>query len=432
MYKFTRVVTSVLLSLISAGAFAQATTNSPYSAYGIGGIVAPTFVPSKGMGGLSFSMRNPDNINFANPASYNALYLTTIEAGAHGVYNKLTTSSLSENNKNFSIDHLAFGFPVGKENSSKWGMAFGMLPFSTSGYQVGTKSNLDTVQVSNNLDGDGGYSQVFIGNSVKVVKDLSVGFNISYVFGEISRTNNSEFTIPGAFNSRTTSATSVSGFNFNYGLQYVLKKGDHNLILSYSGSPKLRLDAKTDYVSDRYVKNSQGTIIRMDTSDYHPGVKGSYLLPSQHGFGIMYQKPFKLQVGLDFQYQNWSNFEQNDQNQGFKDAYSVILGTQYTPDITSVSKYSNRIDYRAGFSYNKSYLYLNSKNINQVQLSFGVGLPLSHQSFGGNLYTASKLNIAVELGQRGTTENDLVKEQYARLNFGLTLNDRWFVKRKFD
>ena len=41
-------------------------------------------------------------------------------------------------------------------------------------------------------------------------------------------------------------------------------------------------------------------------------------------------------------------------------------------------------------------------------------------------------NIAMEIGEKGTTEDDLIKEQFIRFNFGVTFKGIWFVKRKYD
>ena len=59
-----------------------------------------------------------------------------------------------------------------------------------------------------------------------------------------------------------------------------------------------------------------------------------------------------------------------------------------------------------------------------MAFTLGVGLPL-----GG---TFSNVNIGFELGKRGTTNAGLIQENYANFTLALSLNDRWFVKRKFD
>jgi len=44
----------------------------------------------------------------------------------------------------------------------------------------------------------------------------------------------------------------------------------------------------------------------------------------------------------------------------------------------------------------------------------------------------SNLNLGLEYGQRGTTNSGLIQENFFKLSIGLSLNDQWFVKRKFN
>jgi hypothetical protein len=42
------------------------------------------------------------------------------------------------------------------------------------------------------------------------------------------------------------------------------------------------------------------------------------------------------------------------------------------------------------------------------------------------------LNIAGEIGQMGTTDNNLIRERYAKVTVHFLLWDRWFLRAKFD
>jgi hypothetical protein len=41
------------------------------------------------------------------------------------------------------------------------------------------------------------------------------------------------------------------------------------------------------------------------------------------------------------------------------------------------------------------------------------------------------LNFSCSFGKRGTTENNLIEENYTAFGVNLTLYDFWFLKRKF-
>ena len=42
------------------------------------------------------------------------------------------------------------------------------------------------------------------------------------------------------------------------------------------------------------------------------------------------------------------------------------------------------------------------------------------------------MNIAVEIGTQGTTELGLIKENYIRVTFGAALQERWFLKKRYN
>jgi hypothetical protein len=82
------------------------------------------------------------------------------------------------------------------------------------------------------------------------------------------------------------------------------------------------------------------------------------------------------------------------------------------------------MQYRIGFHYEQTYLKLNGRNINDIGFSAGIGMPIRR--------AGTMLNFTLEAGQRGTTQDNLIRERYLKLTFGLTVNDLWFVKSKYD
>jgi hypothetical protein len=67
---------------------------------------------------------------------------------------------------------------------------------------------------------------------------------------------------------------------------------------------------------------------------------------------------------------------------------------------------------------------INNEQITDFGTNIGVGLPM-----GG---TFSNVNIGLELGSLGTAKAGLVKENYFSVRVGLSLNDKWFLKRKIN
>jgi hypothetical protein len=102
----------------------------------------------------------------------------------------------------------------------------------------------------------------------------------------------------------------------------------------------------------------------------------------------------------------------------------ISLGGYYIPNYNSFTSYAKRLVYRGGFKYEKTGLVFNSQSINDIGLTLGVGFPVTG-SF-------SNVNLGFELGKKGTTSANLVQENYANFSISLSLNDRWFEKRKFN
>ena len=80
--------------------------------------------------------------------------------------------------------------------------------------------------------------------------------------------------------------------------------------------------------------------------------------------------------------------------------------------------------YRAGIRYEDTGIMIRNESINDFGISFGLGLPVGR--------SLSNLNVGFEFGKRGTTDSGLIKENYANFHISLSLNDKWFIKRKYN
>lgn len=101
------------------------------------------------------------------------------------------------------------------------------------------------------------------------------------------------------------------------------------------------------------------------------------------------------------------------------------LGGYYIPNYNSITSYWHRATYRAGIRYEETGLSLNGNDINEFGISFGMSIPVGQTS------AFSNATIGFEYGQRGTTNNGLIKEDFFSLSLGLSLNDKWFQKLKY-
>ncbi|MEO5911375.1 MAG: hypothetical protein ABIP95_10835 [Pelobium sp.] len=418
------------LLLLALNVNAQSTTNSPYSKFGIGNLKGSYLPQFRAIGNLAYGISTIggyQNINVSNPASYSQIRLTVFDVGASANLQSLNKGSLSERGFNSSLSHLTFAVPITKKS----GLSIGLLPYSNLGYEFTNTTTVDTFKVNQVYSGEGGLSKAYLGYGIGIGKHLSLGVNMSYIFGNLKESRSTEFNqyYFGFLNSRTTENNSVGGLYFDLGAQYIAfinKKT--RLTIGYTGGAEKKLNSTINSLSTRYQVNTQNdTELTADTTLFKNDVSGKLILPTNHNFGFSIERLNKWLIGADVRLANWSQFRNSGVNPNLNNTFGFSVGGQITPNINAVTNYLKLIDYRAGFSYDKTYLNINNTDIDVKSLNFGLGFPLI--SARSAFY---KINFTTELGKRGTLENNLVKENFVNFHLGFTINDRWFQKYKYD
>lgn len=431
MSRFFRYTLFLFVFVWNLKGLAQTTTSSTYSQYGPGLLNRSLLPQTRAMGGLSAGIRKMgsyNNVNLANPASYSSIQLTTFDGGIGGEILSRTKGGASESDFTGSLSHLVFGIPVTKTSA----LSFGIIPFSSLGYQTRQRGTLDTNAVDFVYNGDGGLSKAYLGYGVQLFKHLSVGANLTYIFGKLERNSSLEFVNDySAYNTRQQNSSSIGGLNFDYGLQYAANLNSKvRMVLGYAGSASTNLNLDQKSVFTRYIKSSGGEEeVAADTAYFNESETKSLKLPLMHTFGFTFEKMNKWLLGADLRLGQWSKYREGNTNPGLQNALGISVGGQITPDINSVGSYFKVVDYRLGFSYDKTNVRLNNTDIEQMAVTVGFGFPLQASPTRTTFY---KINVAAELGQRGTVSNRLVRERYVNMHLGFTLNDQWFRKYKFD
>lgn len=142
------------------------------------------------------------------------------------------------------------------------------------------------------------------------------------------------------------------------------------------------------------------------------------------GVGFSFGKTDKWLVGGDFVYKQWEKFYYSSSPAALVNNTQFALGGFYNPSSSTVSNYFNRVTYRAGLKYSNGFLELRNQRIDEFGISFGIGLPLPR--------TSSTINLAVELGSRGTKKENLIQENFVKFTLGVSIFERWFVIRKYE
>ncbi|PLW94616.1 MAG: hypothetical protein C0592_02205 [Marinilabiliales bacterium] len=421
---------TLLLTLISVSA--QTLIESPYSRYGLGEINTNTNAHYFSMGGTSIGFRSPFQINTANPASYSAFdslaFLFT--GGFIGQYSMQESDGAKAYPVSISFNSFAFGFRL----APFWGTAFGLQPYSSVGYEMSSSHELDSVSSYNAVySGSGGLNKVWWGNSFKLLPGLSIGANTSYLFGTIERERKIVFDSAGFYNTKNTVSRFINDFSFDAGLQYqfIIKRdtgalNNHTWLTlgAVAGLPG-SLHASEDNLTQRYWVYGGADYV-IDTISVINNVEGEVSLPLYYGAGIAINNR-KWTLGADFRMQDWSSYEAFGESDSLQNSMSLSIGGSLIPDNSSIAKYYKKITYMAGFHYDKTYLQLRGTQLTKIGISFGMVLPLKPV-----YQNRSSIKLGFEVGQMGTTDQSLIKEQYFRFVFGINIKEHWFEKRRYN
>jgi len=429
----------VLFATFTLQLYGQQGTSSPYSFYGIGTLKFKGTVENKSMGGLSI-YTDSIHSNLRNPAAYVGPNMNSLGfngesrpvkfavAGSHNSLN-LKANSGEANTSATTFDYLTLSFPMGK-----FGVGFGLLPYTSVGYK------LERVQddiVTNRYRGEGGLNKTFLGLGYKITDELSIGVDVSYNFGNVKNSviefvYDSEGT-PLQYQSRENNRSDLSGLNYNIGLSFrkmLNEKLELMTGLTYSPESTLTSNNSRSY-STIVISSLSGQEFEVNTLE--ADLKADNLettdltLPSRFSVGAGIGQPRIWFLGAEYTYQNTKKFSNpifSVDNTTFVNASNISVGGFLVPDYDSFSKYWKRMTYRAGLHFENTGLEINNETINEFGISFGVGLPV------GNFF--SNANLGFEIGKRGTTNQNLIQENFFNVNISLSLNDRWFQKRKYN
>ncbi len=424
-----KLIISLFLTFCMSEFYAQANVDSPYSMFGVGQVRSKTMnARLKGMGGVANAMAGKTMLNAENPASYAMIDTLAFlfDAGMYVKNSTFSTSVMSEKAYCASLDYVAMGFAP----TNWWKVALGAQPYSSVGYHVVTSFNDASLgRYAQTFQGEGGLNQVFIGNAFRLGKHFSIGANVNYVFGDSKSTTtlswpDSTFLIA----SRRSRDVMISSFMFDYGVMYQGQINDDlSLSVGATYNQKVNLSGtQTLFVrSIQLAANGDESIeYLIDTIFYDHNKDARLTMPHGLGFGVSLQKNKRWVIGADFNWNNWSAFARNGVNEGLSDSWSLAVGGEYLPSSTSISNYWTRVSYRLGGFYEKTFLVIDDHAINKIGVTAGITLPLPRSQSG--------VNLGLEIGKCGTKSANLIQEGYVNFTLGVSIFERWFVKRRYN
>jgi hypothetical protein len=397
------------------GSYAQNNT-SPYSIIGIGDLEKSMFDRTSGMGHAGIALSSNRFLYQGNPASYSKIdeHFFYMEVSSRFKTVAYSGSAITDPTQNNSSDLQFKKITLAIKPKPHWALSFGLLPFSTSNYSFYGKK---TVQGSNftadaYYEGSGSTNQFNVANSFELTKNFSVGVQASYLFGQLEEKE----TIMAAVSDTsliTTRNIYLGSPYLKLGAQYKIKlakKWDVSLGATIANKTKMNANY------DLEVKEENIAIISKES------FKSNYFtvpLTYAGGVAVTYQNAYTLAV--DYDHQDWSTLNYKGLGYSLVNSQKIAAGFEYSQKINYMDQAIEKYFLQTGFFYSNSYLKIAGQQLKDVGATFGAGVQLNRSGLG--------LQGSIEVGQRGTTVNNLVKEKYTQVNFTISYRDFWLSRK---
>lgn len=428
-----KIIALLMTAFVISSASAQTNgCNSSYSRFGLGVMADQSQGFNKGMGGVALGLRDGQKVNYLNPASYAAIDSMSFifDVGMTMAHGHMTQGAAAANANNASLSYVNAGFRLRKG----LGMSFGFLPYSTIGFSFKHANNFSgTISSNTTYYGNGGLHMAYLGAGWNPFKDLSVGMNANLIWGDY---NNSMAQV--YYNGSTTASeyrsinqevsSDIKTYKLDFAAQYPIKitKKDQ-LTIGATVSLGHKIGGKTTltrYTSDK------------DTLSPIPTVKKAFSIPYTYGVGASWTRNKQLTVAADYHMERWagrnlpvtSNISDSPlmiSNDEYMNRHKVNVGAEYIPDPES-RNYGRLIKYRLGAHFYTPNVKVNGNDgPTEFGITAGLGLPMTRLS-------KTNVNVAAEWMRRSASAAGMVKEDYFMLHLGVTVNERWFMKWKFN
>jgi hypothetical protein len=401
-------------------------SSSIYSGLGVGEFGYGGQIQNQGMGGLGISFGTGWNANTVNPALTTRNTIFNFQVSLNYKRIQMQNSSAKSLVDGGGLSYVAVSLPV---KSGKFTSGLGLGQISSINYRLKVNSPVSNSELTANsyLEGDGGISEAYVNFGYLLAKNLSIGAHASYLFGSSIRSNQLlVFDKQGVEVGRASEyyeRVTVSDVAFKLGAHYFFKTSEKTNL--HLGAIYQKFGNVNGTAFAKLAPIGQASSLKTDGDLLANNEKGSIYLPNRYGFGMSIEKINKFVIGLEGQYQDFSQYRNFfGQPLSLQAAQKVGLGFQIVPNYLDFDRLLNRATYRVGLEYMQTPFFINQTDINDIGINFGTSIPVNQLSL---------VNLAVKVGRRGTVENGLIQEGYVNFSLGLSLNDNsWFYKRVFE
>lgn len=408
-------------------------TVSSYSRFGLGLLHDQSQGFNRSMGGVGMGVRLGNRVNVANPASYSAIDSLSLllDVGMSASFGQMKQEPLKKAVRNASLDYVHAGMHIAR----RLGLAVGFMPYTSIGYSFSSPETPKKViaydqdsglpiTLMETYAGSGGINQAYMGLGWNLYRNLSIGANVSLLWGKynhsilsagmIGETSSTSFINP----YREYSA-SIKTYKIDLGAQYPVRLTKEDRLC-------MGITAGIGH------KIAQDAILT--TGEKSDTAKAPFDLPYSFGIGASWQHRNTLLVAADIQHEFWRNCRMPVETISgyqpmtgcYKNRTRIAVGAQWTPN--PYGKFWDRIQYRTGANYTTPYLKVNGMNgPREISLSIGAGVPIINK-----INSRSVVNVGLQWLNRSASAPGMISENYMVINLGVTFNERWFMKYKIE
>lgn len=415
---------------------------SPYSSQGLGDDINGNPSRNFAIGGTVAAASDGYNINIGNPASYAKLKYTNFDLGVMHTEMNQQQGDLSIDNGYTNFNYIVASFPI-LENL---GLVFAVRPLTTRGFNILREDDEgDPIgRRRTTVQGSGGVNNLTIGSGWSPIKGLAIGVNANYYFG-----TNADFTTStlvdqqNVVGTRSEQEVRISTWQFETGVQYHQRIGK-SLELGIGGVYRMG-NTLNQYVTSNVftIRPSANLIAPLDTltSSFEVHRPGQFASVYTGGISIgkiNEERPLQYAWSFvaDYRRTMGSEFDGVVTRGEMIDASRFSAGATIVPALAFSSllrnkAFWNRTEYRIGAFFDEGHFVVENTNISALGMSFGVAIPLRIRGLAQGEVRNNMLNFTVAYGNRGTLDNNLVRERFTQFLIGITLTEKWFDKYKY-
>ncbi len=384
---------------------------STYSRFGLGDVVINPSIRRNGFGSLGTALIDQFDINSYNPAAWSGIIATKMSASMRFNGNNFTDGINSNYLSNASFESLNLAIPISPINGIT--AVLGVTPLTKVSYDISGKNIVDSIEYTEEYSGDGGLNKVFLGTSYRFPFGLSVGISFNSFFGTINNKSVVKFNSNEYLSTAFVNESKYRGFNLSLGLVTqnlnnllnleTLDELHFGLVFSTKASLSTELnEIKFGTIVDTMISKSFDTEV-----------------PAQLGIGFSARFSKRLNLFVDYFRQDWTQFRSSGlADQSLKALSKYAMGLEYLP-TSKPENFFQAFIWRFGIFYKDSeYSYKNNR-INEIGANFGFSFPIDANN---------SMDFAIEYSIRGTTSQNLQKDNFIKIWAGINFAELWFIR----